>query len=370
MMARIGSHFWTHQSCRLASRSGFSIGIFFAILFFAALANTARAQQAAPNTTWAVTIVLPPRLVAGRPATLAVLGVDGRLAEGVTVEVGAPSGTTQHVKTDKTGRAIFEAPSSVSVLVATASGASAAALIDAAASADALQLISIAPVISMQDQFSICGGKFQGDEDSNHVVLNDDPALVLAASPECLVILPGPRVIPGPAKISIESAAAQWNVTSTLVALNFDPPLPALVPEKKSHLTVHVQGSDRPLGIAVENKTPGVLRFLRGDVQELHTSGGSQNLATIEVLAIRSGDFSFHARLLLPPDAAAARRYLEAAQPLAPKDLAHRVKNVASRLMHHSGDTERAASELDAILSITIAGDFRTLLVSARAALE
>jgi hypothetical protein len=370
MMARIGWHFWTHQSCSPASRSGSSIGIFFAVLFLAALANTACAQQASPNTTWAVTIVLPPRLVAGRPATLALLGVDGRLADGVAVEVGGPSGSVQHVKTDKTGRAVFDVPSAANVLIAKASGASAAALIDAQASADALQTISLAPVISMQDQFSICGGKFQGDEDSNHVVLNDDPALVLAASPECLVILPGPRVIPGPAKISIESAAAQWNVASTLVALHFDPPLPALVPEKKSRLTVHVQGSGRPLNIEVENKSPGVLRFLRGDVQVLSTSGGSQNLATIEVLAIRSGDFSFHARLLLPPDAGAARRYLEAAQPLAPKDLERRVKSVANRLMHHPGDTEKATNELDVLLYITIAGDFRTLLLSARAALE
>ncbi len=349
----------------------FLIGISVAILFFPALAGPAFAQQQdAPNTTWAVTIILPPRLVAGKPATLAVLGVDGRLAEGVIVEVGAPSGSVQRVKTDKTGRAVFETPLDASVLIAKASGGSAAALIDAQASVDAPQTISLAPVISMQDQFSVCGGTFQGDEDSNQVVLNDDPALVLAASPECLVILPGPRVIPGPAKISIQSAAAQWNLTATLVALVFDPPFPALVPEKKSHLTVHVQGSDRPLSIEAQNKTPGVLQFLRGDVQELHTSGGSQNLATVEVLAIRSGDFSFHARLLLPPDVEAARRYLEAAQPLAPKDLEHRVRNLSNRLTHHPRETEKASSELEAILAAAMAGNFRTLLASARASLE
>jgi hypothetical protein len=346
------------------------IGISVAVLFLVALATPACAQETEPNTTWAVTIILPPRLVAGQPATLAILGVDGRLAEGVTVEVGALSGSVQRVKTDKTGRAVFEAPSDAGVLIAKASGGSAAALIDAPASSGASPSLALAPVISTQDQFSICGGQLQGDEDSNHVVLNNDPALVLAASPECLVILPGPRVIPGPAKISIQSATVQWNLTATLVALVFDPPFPALVPEKKSHLTVHVQGSDRPLAIEAQNKTPGVLQFLRGDVQVLHTSGGSQNLATIEVQAIRSGDFSFHARLLSPPDVAAARRYLEAAQPRAPKDLERPVKNLEDRLRHHPRDTEKASTELDAILAASISGDFRTLLASARASLE
>jgi hypothetical protein len=131
-----------------------------------------------------------------------------------------------------------------------------------------------------------------------------------------------------------------------------------------------VQGSDRPLAIEAQNKTPGVLQFLRGDVQVLHTSGGSQNLATIEVQAIRSGDFSFHARLLAPPDVAAARRYLEAAQPRAPKDLERPLRNLEDRLKHRPRDTEKASTELDAILAASIAGDFRTLLASARASLE
>src|SRR6202041_2223846 len=59
--------------------------------------------QSSVSTTWAVSIVLPPKLVAGKPATLAVLGVDGRLAEGIAVTIGE----SLHLKTDKTGRATF-----------------------------------------------------------------------------------------------------------------------------------------------------------------------------------------------------------------------------------------------------------------------
>src|SRR5271156_2223883 len=82
--------------------------------------------QSSSATTWTVSIVLPPRLVAGQPATLAVLGVDGRLADGITVDVGKG----QRVKTDKSGRAFFTAPTDVPVLIASAAGDSAAALID------------------------------------------------------------------------------------------------------------------------------------------------------------------------------------------------------------------------------------------------
>src|SRR5271155_5516356 len=90
------------------------------------LASYVHAQSNA-LTTWAVSIVLPPRLVAGKMATLAVLGVDGRLADGIAVDLGKG----QHVKTDKTGRAFFSAPADVPVLIASAAGDSAAALIDA-----------------------------------------------------------------------------------------------------------------------------------------------------------------------------------------------------------------------------------------------
>lgn len=90
--------------------------------FLAAAGLTARSALRAqapstPLTTWNVTIVLPPRIVAGRPATLAALGVDGKLASGVKVDVG-----DQQLTTDSTGRAIFSAPASAGYVLAKASG--------------------------------------------------------------------------------------------------------------------------------------------------------------------------------------------------------------------------------------------------------
>jgi hypothetical protein len=328
-------------------------------------ASAVRAQSTAA-TTWTVSIVLPPRLVAGQPATLAVLGVDGRLAGGIAVDVA----NGQRVKTDKSGRAFFTVPADAGVLIATAAGNSAAALIDPPATAAGERAAIVAPVVSQVDRFSVCGGGFRGDVDANRASINGERAFVLASSPECVVVLASPRALPGPAKIMIETPGAQWNATTTLASLHFDPPLPPLVPEKRSKLALHVQGTDQTLRVWVENQTPGVLRFLRGDRQEVLTSGGVQNSAEIEVQAVATGDFSFHGRILAAPDAGVARRYLIAAENIAPKDLQHVVKNLAERLTHHPGDTQKLWRDIEEILSTTMAGDFRTLMDCAAAALQ
>jgi hypothetical protein len=322
--------------------------------------------QSTSATTWTVSIVLPPRLVAGQPATLAVLGTDGRLAEGITVDVGKG----QRVKTDKSGRAFFTAPSDAPVLIATAAGDSAAALIDAPTTGAGEQGAIVAPVVSQVDRFSVCGGGFRGDVDANRVSINGERAFVLASSPECIVVLASPRALPGPAKLAIEVAGAQWAAATTLASLHFDPPLPPLVPERRSKLALHLQGTDQAFRVWVENQTPGVLRFLRGDRQEVLTSGGAQNSTEIEVQAIATGDFSFHGRILASPDAGTARRYFTAAENIAPKELQHEVKNLADRLTHHPDETQKVWRETEAILSTTMAGDFRTLMASAAAALQ
>ncbi|MFZ0883880.1 MAG: hypothetical protein WAN14_10810 [Candidatus Acidiferrales bacterium] len=357
---------WFKDNWAIAKRTIEILGLALLVGWLLLVPAISTPAQSTSSTTWAVSIVLPARLVSGQPATLAVLGVDGRLAPNITVKLG----NDQRVKTDKTGRASFTAPMGGSVLIATAAGNSAAALVDPDVSTAQAHAPIVAPVVSQFDEFPIYGTGFSGDADSNHVTLNDDRAFVLAASPECLTVLASPRAIPGPAKISIETPGGQWSAATTLVSLHFDPPLPALVPEKRSKLALHVQGSDQALRILVENKTPGVLRFLRGDRQEVLTSGGAQNSADVAVQAITTGDFSFHARILAAPDVDAARRYLTAAASLAPKDLQRATRNIAERLTQHPHDTQKAGREIDQIMSTTMSGDYRTLLESAASALE
>ena len=327
----------------------------------------ARARaQSSPSTTWAVSIVLPPKLVAGKIATLAVLGVDGRLAEGITVTLG----DTLRVKTDKTGRATFTTPSGAAVIIANGSGNSAAALVDAVEPANEKKALSVSAAISLVDQFSVCGGHFLEQADANRVTLNDERAFVLAASPECLVVLANPRTLPGPTKVAIENSSGRWEANTTLVSLHFDPPIPALVPERKSKLSLHLQGSDQPLHVLVENRTPGVIRFLRGDTQTLLTSGGEENSGEVSIIAISTGDYSFHARILPAPAPASAARYLRAAEALAPKQWKSHLNNYAREIEHHPGDAAKISRELQIIASGTMASDFKTLLEAARSALQ
>jgi hypothetical protein len=323
--------------------------------------EAARAQSA-PSATWTVTIVLPSRVVAGQPATLAVLGADGKLAPDVTVELG----DGQRLTTDRTGRASFTAPAAGAVLLAKASGVSAAALLDSVTQKNDRKIASISPAVSLREPFSICGADFQGNADANRVRISGEPALVMAASPECLSILPGSKAHPGPAQVAIQISGGQWTATTTLVSLEPEFPSPPMLPGKKGRIIVHVRGADQKLRILVTNQTPGVVRFSRGDEQELVSSGNSENSAEVEAQAIRSGDFSFDARLLPAPDESAARRYLEAAMLFAPPGLQHDVNELSKRLAHHPRNLDDIRRGLDRVLSVTVAGDFRTLLIATR----
>jgi hypothetical protein len=336
---------------------------FFAAAGLAARSTLHAQAPSTPLTTWSVTIVLPPRVVAGRPATLAALGVDGRLASGVKIEVGG-----QELTTDRTGRALFSAPASAGYVLARASGASFATLVDPPAG-DLSPSIAVRPLISLHDQFSICGSALSGDADGNLVKINGQLSLVLAASPECIVVLPGPKVAAGPATISVTTDSAQFTAKTAIALLSFEAPNPALLPGKRGDLLVRVQGSEQRLRLVVENETPGVLRFLRGETQQVVTSGGASNTAAIKVQAVASGTFSFHARVIGAPDAGVARRYLQAAELLAPKDSQRDIQKLINRLDRHPQDSQQVAVALDQIRSATIAGDLRTLLDAARDAL-
>jgi hypothetical protein len=341
-------------------------GLVSGLALAAAFVCPLRSQEpASPSTTWTVTIVLPPRVMAGHPATLAVFGADGKLAAGVMVTLS----DGQALTTDSTGRATFIAPSSGDYLLAKGSGASVAALIDPATGASEPKGTTAPPVISLRDRFWVCTAALRGDADADMVTINGEASLVIAASPECLVALPSSKAAPGPATVAVQAPGVQVSVKTTLVAFEFEQPQPALVPGKKSRLEVRVHGSEQKLGLVVDNATPGVLRFVRGDSQEVTTQGGPQNEALVDVQATRAGDYSFRARLIPAPDAAIAERYLLAAEQVAPEDSRGDIRGFAKRIARHPRDVPMVRADVEDMLTQTIAGDFRTLLSAAYNAL-
>lgn len=322
------------------------------------------AAQIAASRVSSIQIVLPPRLVAGGPATLATIGADHRLIGHVAVELGHG----KSIQTDATGRANFTVGSG-SVLIARAGGSSAAALIDSQSAASSEAGIRVPRFAALHNGFDVCGTGFDGNAENDRVEVDAQAALVLAASPECLIVVPGAAAAPGMAKISIEGSSPVEGLTVTLVSLGFEPPQPPLTAGTKGWLTVRARGSNEPLRIMVENQSLDVLQFEKGDTQEVLTSGGMQNTARIQVQAIRSGDFSFHARVLPPPDFDAARRFLEAAEPLAIGDLPKTLEKMKDELAHHPKNAGRIRAGLDQMLEVTSPSDFRALLEAARSAL-
>lgn len=326
-----------------------------------------QARTDAPGAS-PVTIVLPPRLMANHPATLAALNSAGRLAAGISIKIGG-----QMIVTDRTGRATFTAPPSSGYVIADASGIKTATLVDPATGASEPRHVTLPQVVSLRNRFRICAPGLQGRADEDQVTINGQQALILAASPECLVVLAPPGAAPGRAKIAIQVPGSRWKTTTTFVSLQFEPPKSALLPNKKWKLIVRVLGSRQKLFIVVANRAPGVLRFMHGNMQQLRTSGGPRNTAGLKVDAIRSGAYSFRARLVNPPDFATAERYLQAAEALAllsrtkipPREIARLAKQVS----RHPRRTEKIRRQLGQILGTTSPGTFRALIAAANSAL-
>jgi hypothetical protein len=321
--------------------------------------------QASPFSTTAVSIILPPKLMAAHPATLAVFGFDGKLAPAISVALS----DGESVVTDRTGRAHFTAPATAMFLLAQAEGTTASALIDPASGASEQKSVSIPPFVSLRESFWLCGPGLQGDATADTVAVNSHPALVLAASPECLASIAPAGTAPGPASIAVSAPGVHWTARTIFVSLEFDAPHPMLKPGQKGGLIVRAHGSAAKMNLIVENTSPDVLRFVRGDVQQVRTSGGADNFAAVEVQANRSGKFTFRARIVPPPDPLIAARFLQAATTYATRGQRRQIQKIAARLSRRPRKVQSERRALARILAQSIPGEFRTLLAAAYSSL-
>ncbi len=339
-------------------------------LFLAADVALAQNPSGTLQNSAGMTIVLPTKVVAGQPATLAVLDTTGRLAPHAVV---AFTGG-EHVLTDASGRFAFTAPAETGVLLARmpAGGASASTTVIAPPSeAPAGPLIVDYPrFIALADRFVVDGIGFHGEADTNHVTLNGQPVLVLAASPVALVLLPGPRATEGTAQLVVDVGGLKVApVGVTLVSCELVGPKKQLAPGEKNKLTVHVRGTDQRLVIEARNLTPEVMEMPRGNVQRVTSSGGADNSAEIEMLGVRVGDFSVGVRIVPPaqglPDIVSARRQLVTARQIAPKEWQERLDRLIRRMEGDPQDVSRFREELEKMLAEKPSGEFGRLIEAA-----
>jgi hypothetical protein len=279
------------------------------LTFFASGFVVFSVAQAPPKAHVSVarTLILPPKAVAGAPATLAVLDAGGRLMPNVVVELSGG----QKVTTDTTGRAQFTAPGQPGTMTARVSGQDITAFATVVASLDALPrasadtpspelgMISYPHVLAIHDRFTIKGTGFRGAADSNRIFLGGQACLVLASSPISLVILPGPHTTIGPAALHVSVEGHDTGPSPVIaVLLDFSGPADAPNVGAQAKLTVRVHGATEPLAVEVRNGSPGIIQFSSGNVQRLTTSGGEQNIAEVDMKFLASGNYTITARLL------------------------------------------------------------------------
>jgi len=348
----------------------------FFVLAVTALAHgPARGQEAAPATPPAVapsaahaTIVLPPVLVQGETATLAVLDALGRPAANVPVVLGG--GTT--VTTDATGRAAFVAPDAAGVLRALLQGPAegsreaTAPVIAPGAAAQSLRIDSVERTILLKDPAAILGAGFSGAADENSVTLAGLSAAVLAASPAGLVVLPNPRTPLGDTGLAMRVGGLTASLAPlTVIALELSSSSTKGQPGEKGELRVTARGTDRAVEFELRAQPPGRIELTgvpSGGAARGRTSGGAENFAGLPFTFRAPGDFYFELRLVPEPrglpDAGAARRELLEAQRLAPPEWAKRVNRVLDLLTAHPQDVREARDALEKMLAEKPEGEF------------
>jgi hypothetical protein len=346
----------------------------------AAGATATPAQQPSkPQAGPPRTILLPPRIVAGLPATLAVLDAAGRLVPGAAVELS--SGTK--LKTDATGRALFAGPRGFAGLTAHISGQSvtASTVVEdppkpapgapAANALSGLQILSFPHFLSLHDRFAIEGSGFRGQADANQILLAGQPSLVLASSPVALVVLPGPRVPIGTADLRLSVAGVEARagpVTAVLLAVTG--PVGTWHVGDQGMLTVRAYGTAERLVVEVRDASPEIVQLSRGSVQRVTTSGGERNAAEVEMKSLAPGDYTVTARLVPTasglPDLEAARQKLLAARALATGSWTARLDRLIERIDREPQDTAGIRTELERMLEEKPSGQFASLLQSAR----
>jgi len=233
-----------------------------------------------------------------------------------------------------------------------------------------LGVVSYPRVLATRDRFTLEGAGFRGEADLNHVSLNGNPCLILAASPAALVVLPGERAPVGEATLHLTIAGADaGQFPVSVVLLEFSGPAEGASAGSAGQLVLHARGSKQPLVLEVRNASPAVIELTKGNVQRLKTSGGEENAAPVDVKFVTAGNYVVSARLVAPsvtsPDLQSARRRLAEAKKIAPGDWSARIDRVLSTMDRAPRDLPQIRAELRAMLDDKPAPPLASLLDSA-----
>ena len=255
--------------------------------------------QGAPAPSAARILLLPRRIVSGERATLAVLGVNGRLTPGATIAFS----NGDRLKTDATGRALFVAPLNPGVIFGSIEGrpgrVSTVILTPVEASSPTMEISSVPRVASLTDRFELLGKGFCGDADANQVTIADRGALVLASSPVSLVVIPPMELPPGPATVKVSCAKREApEFTVLFVELSLQADSSPLKRGEHRTLTVSVGGTTEKISLEARNLAPDVAELVGGNPVRHFSNGEEENAAQFEVIGRKNGAFLISIRLV------------------------------------------------------------------------
>lgn len=285
---------------RMLWRGLIRIGVWLVVLRVAAqVFPLPQFSQQAPPASGARILLLPRRIVSGERATLAVLDVNGRLTPGVSVAFS----NGDKLITNATGRALFVAPLNLGVMFASIDGrpdrVKTVIFSPSETVSSSLEITSSPRVASLTDRFELLGRGFCGEADANQVTIAGQPAIVLAASPVSLLVLPPMDLGPGSASVEISCAKHQAPPFSiTLVALELEADASPLKAAEHRVLTVHVRGTTGKIALEARNLSPDVAELAGGNPVRVSSSGGAENLAHFDLTGRKNGSFLISIRLV------------------------------------------------------------------------
>lgn len=313
-------------------------------------------------------IVLPLDLIAGEPATLAMLTADGHVAP--AVEIVLSSG--QVLTTDESGRAHFLVPLQTGPLFARFLGSGlreAADVLPKQSSAADLQLTQVPKIASVGNCLIVSGSGFAGDADKNAVEIDGKRGLVLASSPAQLILMSPSDTALGLARLLIARGNSEVTTDITFVRI-----VPMTFSEmrirtgKEAAIHLLVQGTADPLNMEIKNLTAGVAQFGHGDTLFVRSRGGTDNWAMIRVKGLAAGQFSYSVRLqseYSQADPQVTIDFLRAAQKIAGPDTGKKINSVVQEIQQKIGNREDLPKQLQRISDSSRSADVQALIRAA-----
>lgn len=340
-------------------------------LCFLGLAIVISAQSAIPKDDQS-RIVLPLELVAGQPATLAVLAANGHVVAGVNVVLS----NGQVVTTDESGRAHFLGPPDTGPMFARIVGTDvreAADVLAQTSNSNDVQLTRMPKLASLRNYLAIGGHGFQGDADRNSVKVGEKAVLVLASSPvELIAMLPVNSPV-GSVNLRIIEGKTEMAAPLALVdVVSLGPPNVPIRRGQKARLVLRVEGTAEPVNLEIKNLSPQFIQFPHGNDAVIRTTGGADNAAVVQLKGVGAGSFSFTASLedSSKIDGEVARAFLEASQKMAGSNTAKRIQVLMNELNQSDMETPRVLEQIHQISGLESSLDFQALIRAASRAVE